>query len=387
MKRKATFILACLIVLIAAFISWWLLRSAPTQQTAEKTKSAKIVQTIAPTPEDHPVTVSAYGSVIPSRSVTIRPEITGRIISQNPSLVPGGRISEGAILLTIDDSDYQLALREARTAMDEATSEVDIEAGRQIVAERELEQLRRDIPAADINEALVLRKPFATRTQAILERATTSVDAAQLNLSRTTIPAPFNALVIEESTETGQLADSGTTLATLVGSDTFWIRASVPLQDLGKIQLPTEDSPGAPATITLTGNGLTWQGNVIRLLADIEEAGRLARLLIEVPAPLDSNPAQPLLLGSYVRAEIEAGTLKDALEIPRSALREGNRIFLATAEETLAIRDTEILWRTENTVYIPNILEEGETLIVSQLSSPLPGMNISPEPLTTESED
>ncbi len=383
MKRHRIGLLAGIILVIAIALSWWLLRSAPGQEREKPQRSAKIVQTIAPVARDHAIAVSAYGSVIPARRITVRPEVGGRIVSQHPSLVPGGRVAVGETLLTIDDADYALALREANTALQEARSEIDIEAGRLIVAERELEELRKVIPAADINEALVLRKPFQARTQAGLERAAAAVELAELNLTRTVVKAPFNALVIEESAEAGQLADPGTSLATLVGADAFWIQTSVPLSDLRWIRLPADDKPGATASVGLSGTDLTWNGKVTRLLGNLEEAGRLARLLVEVPSPLDANPTQALLLGSYVRVEIEAGTLENAIEIPQTALREGNRLWLAGPENTLVVREVEILWKTDNSVFIPDIFEPGESLIVSDLRTPLPGMAISPEPLRT----
>ncbi len=384
MKRKPLgLLIGIVILLIAAFISWWLMHTAPVQETEEKPRSAKIVQTISPTAKSHPISVSAYGSVIPARSVTIRPEITGRIVSQHPSLVPGGRIAEGETLFTIDDSDYRIALREAKTTLEEARSEIDLEAGRQTIAKRELEQLRKDLPEAAINEALVLRAPFKASTEALLERAAASVEMAELNLSRTTVTAPFNAVVIEESVETGQLADSSSALVTLAGTDAFWIQASVPLSELKWIRLPTPEKPGADATVRLSDSTLAWQGKVVRLLGDLEAEGRQARVLVEVPSPLDSNEAQPLLLGTYVRVDIDSGTLEDALEIPRAALREGNRIWLVGGEKELIIRDAEILWKRENSVLITNVIEAGETLIVSDLNAPLPGMALSPEPVKT----
>ena len=387
MKRKPLgLIIGIAILLVAAVISWWLMHTAPVQKTEEKPRSAKIVQTISPEAKDHPISVSAYGSVIPARNVVIRPEVTGRIVSQHPSLVPGGRIAEGETLFTIDDSNYRIALREAKTTLEEARSEIDLEEGRQTIAKRELEQLRKDLPEAAINEALVLRAPFKASTEALLERATAAVEMAELNLSRTTVTAPFNAVVIEESVETGQLADSSSALITLAGTDAFWIQASVPLSDLKWIRLPAAGKPGADATVRLSNSDLSWQGKVVRLLGDLEAEGRQARVLVEVPAPLDSNEAQPLLLGTYVRVDIDSGTLEGALEIPRAALREGNRIWLVGKEKELIIRDVEILWRRENSVLITNVIEAGESLIVSDLSAPLPGMALSPEPVKTTPE-
>ncbi len=143
--------------------------------------------------------------------------------------------------------------------------------------------------------------------------------------------------------------------------------------------------PGAEATVELsssTGEPTKWQGKVVRLLGDLEAEGRQARILVEVPKPLDSNATQPLLLGSYVRVAIAASTFENCLEIPRTALREGNRIWLVGEEKELIIRDAEILWQRDNTILIANNISEGETLIVSDLNAPLPGMALNPEPIS-----
>jgi len=113
-------IISLLILIIAAYVCWKLMKTAPVQTTEEKPRSAKIVNTISPVAKEHPISVTAFGTVIPARSVIIRPEITGRIISQHPSLIPGGRIQAGEELFTIDDADYQIALRQTRTPLKEA---------------------------------------------------------------------------------------------------------------------------------------------------------------------------------------------------------------------------------------------------------------------------
>ena len=386
MKTK---LLGILILVAGAVISWFLLRSAPVAETKEKKRAAKVVQTIEVEPRDHAVTVSVHGTVIPARRLIVRPEITGRIVSQHPSLVPGGRIPAGEILFTIDDSDYRIALRDARTALEEAEAEIALEEGRQNVARREYEQLLRDLPEAEINKALVLREPFKRQAEAAFDRAAAAVAKAELDLSRTSVPCPFNALVIDESVETGQLADSGTPLATLVGADAFWVQTSVPLSELHAIRLPTADQAGAKADVrvsTAKGTAASRPGTVTRLLGDLDEAGRLARVLVEVPDPLDPAKGQPLLLGSYVRVEIDAGTISKALEIPRFALREADQLWVVGPDKTLVIREPEILWRDEDSVLASHVLEPDELLIVSDLLAPLPGMELAPQPSTTTPE-
>ena len=69
------------------------------------------------------------------------------------------------------------------------------------------------------------------------------------------------------------------------------------------------------------------------------------------------------------------------LVIPRSALREGNNIWIADSQDELQVRSAEILWLRQDTVLIKNVIEPGEQLIVSDLKTPLPGMKVNPQPL------
>jgi len=112
----------------------------------------------------------------------------------------------------------------------------------------------------------------------------------------------------------------------------------------------------------------------------------MARLIVSVQDPLgiqsrgDGKP--PLLLGSYVEVDINAGELEDTLRIPRSALREGNQIWVVGSDNLLKILPAEVLWPEKETVLIANSMETGDQLIVSDLRVALPGMEVEPHPST-----
>lgn len=365
-----------------------LLATAPTTEPTERERAAKLVQTVALVPRDEDVTVTAFGNVIPARSLTIQPEVSGRITAHHEAFSPGGLVTEGEVLLSIDRADYENALAAERAARQEALFEVAVEEGRQAVAAREWEELKNELPEEQINEALVLRKPHLERAKAMLAKADNAVARAELDLARTTITAPFNAIVIDESVEVGQLVEEGDQVATLAGTDSFWVRVTLPVTDLRHIRLPAGGDTGAPAQViheTGDGHEVVWDGQVTRLLGDLESTGRMARVLVTIPDPLrleETGGGLPLLLGSYVRVEIDAGRLEDVLEIPRAALREGDRIWLVGDDNLLRIRETEILWRRKDTVLIDNVLKPDEQLIVSDLKAALPGMELAPQTQT-----
>ncbi len=387
-RKIALTILAILVILVGGgAFGLILILTGPETIPQEKQESATIVHNIPLNPQNKPVWVTAYGEVIPARKVEIKPQVSGQVIWQNAALIPGGRLRENDELIRIDPKDYELDLSEVKAEFEQARFEREVESGRQVIARREWNELQQDLDVAEVNESLVLREPHFRRAEALMEEARNDIEQAELQLSRTTIRVPFNAMVVEESVEVGQLLNDGSTICQLVGTDEFWIQVTVPLSMLKWIQFPDRDHPGVEATVVLdTGNGSrsTWKGKVLRFLSDLEPLGRMARVVVTVPDPLGmaggAKDSLPLLLGSYVEVNIEAGELENVLEIPRSALREGNKIWVVGEVLELRILDCEVLWSLKETVLVSNNLDPGDKLIVSDLRVALPGMMVAPRP-------
>ncbi len=392
MNRKSIFGTFVVILLIFGFggcVSLVLLWTGPETLPEENIGSARIVQTIPLVPQTRSVAVSASGSVVPSKKVVIKPQVTGQVIWQSESITIGGHVKAGDELIRIDPKDYELALAEVRSDLEQARFEREVESGRQVIAEREWSELQADLDMEEVNKSLVLREPHLRRAEALMEKATNDIKVAELQLSRTVITAPFNAMVVAESVEVGQLLSPGSEICELVGTDEFWIQVTIPFSDLKWVQFPEGGRSGAQAQVILdTGDGeaVIWRGRVIRLLSDLDPLGRMARLIVSVTDPLDlrrrSGSKLPLLLGSYVEVKIDAGNLEDTLTIPRSALREGNRIWVVGDDHLLKILPATVLWRETETVLISNNLEKGDQLIVSDLRVALPGMEVAPQPAT-----
>lgn len=381
----------------AVGIGWILMKTRPRTEAEVEKQASQIVQVVELEPGNETIRVSAWGTVIPAREVSIQPQVAGRIIDLHEQLVPGGRLRENDELLRIEAVDYEIALAERIAEKEEAVFEMEIEGGRQVIARREWEQLESELSATVSDSSLALREPHLELSKAMLERAENAISRARLDLDRTVVRAPFNGMVVEESVEIGQVVEPGRTVCRLVGTDRFWVRATLPMSDLKRIQLPEDDRPGAIANIFLdTGNGKaeSRSGAVVRLLADLETAGRMARLIIAVDDPLarevieggEKQSRTPLLLGSYVRVEIEAGRLENVLAIPRLALREGDRLWLVGRNNRIRIAEPEVLWTRGETVLVPDVLLDGERLVVSRLRTALPGMLVSPQQLEARSE-
>ena len=83
---------------------------------------------------------------------------------------------------------------------------------------------------------------------------------------------------------------------------------------------------------------------------------------------------RPLLLGEYVRVDILGPTLPQVIALPRSSMREGDRVWVQNAHDQLEIRQVEVVLSRQDSVLIQSGLEDGERVVISALPAALPGM-------------
>ena len=172
-------------------------------------------------------------------------------------------------------------------------------------------------------------------------------------------------------------------MATLVGTDEFRVQVSVPIQQLDWIVFPgagrTQGS--AVRVIRERGSGkepVVRHGTVVELLGDVTQDGRMAQVLVSIADPLEletpTEVRRPLLLGEYVRVEIEGPELHNVIAVPRHAIREGTRVWVKNAENQLEIRPVEVVLSRKDTVLISQGLQDGEAIITSQVPAAIPGL-------------
>ncbi len=329
--------------------------------------------------------VTAVGRVRAARELTVMPEVSGRLVELHPALQPGGLVREGDELLRIDDRAYRLMVSQQEANAAAARVDLQVESGRRSVAEREWSLLESDVQATAEGKALALRKPYERLAQVRVASARAALERARLDVERTVLKAPFNALVREETAELGMLVGPQSAIARLVGTDTFWVEVSLPFDDLARIRVPgpgQDEAAGAAATIVpshLAGadGAATYAGRAIRLLGDLDAVGAQARILIEVPDPLGLESGKaPLLLNTFVEVALETEAAPDAIRVPRVALREGDVVWVLKADDTLEFREVEVGARERDAVLVTAGLEPGERIITSRLSAPVPGMKL-----------
>ncbi len=327
------------------------------------------------------VVVHAQGSVMPAEQVVLQPEVTGRIKWRHPSLVPGGIVKRGELLVRLDAESAKLVLQQQEAQVNRAELDLQLEQSRKQIAEREWALLnKRNDEQAEANP-LALRDPQMKTAAVQVEAAKSARAAAKLNVSRTVLNAPFNAFVQQASADVGQLVGTSSQIATLVGVDRFWVQISVPLENLAWIRVPgvnAEEGSRARIVQEVGDRRIEREGRAVRLLGDLDPVGRMARVLVEIEDPFNlRSPADrglPLLVGAFVDVIIDGGALDDVFEIPRTALRDGDHVYLLSDDQRLETRAVKVVWRTPDSVLVSHGIADGDQIVSSRLGSAIDGM-------------
>ena len=375
MKKFVTrFLIPLVITLFGVGVAKVFAKMKPEANRAAVEEMALLVEVMELSPTTEPVRLFTSGAVSADKQVVLGAEVPGRVVSVSDKLIPGGRVSRGEVLFRVDPRNFQNAITQRTAQVAQAELNLSLEEGRGVVAAQEWELLGGDREGS--REEIALRQPQLANAQAQLESARAALAQAETDLERTVVRAPFNAVVVSEQVEAGQMVGSASQLVTLVGTDRARVEAQLPMEAIADIAIPGVNSEeGAAATVSLdlgSGELVAVPAHVSGLVGSLNPQTRSATVVLIVEDPMEAQHL-PIMPGAYVNVEIASVTDADSLPIPRSSLYEGSHVWVVDAEQRLERRTVEIGHRTPSEVFVVSGLDAGERLVTTTLSMPIEG--------------
>jgi multidrug efflux system membrane fusion protein len=251
-------------VILLVVVLWMLsglLRDDAAPAAAAKVSaqaSAGLTQVRVKTFHAEPVTreVVFSGHSAPLRSVDLRAETIGTVASLP---VPrGAPVHKGEVLITLAEDNRGARLREAQA----------------LVQQRQLElSATRKLQAGSLISEVQL-----AQAETALKSAQAALGAAELDLARSVIRAPFDGVLDLRGVEVGASVREGDVVARVVDLDPLLIVGTVAEQDVGKLHL----GDGGRAHL-VTGEELS--GRIRYIAAAADTATRTFSVELEVPNP------------------------------------------------------------------------------------------------------
>jgi len=330
------------------------------------------------------LSVHSQGKVQAAQQVNLSTPLAGPVAWISPALEVGAIVAEGEPLLRLETHDFETALARASASLQQARADAEHAANeferirglaeRRLVSDSQLQDARRLV---EVN-------------QARFEDADAALRQARLDLERTELRAPFNAIVQSRDVELGQYVNRAQAIAVLYGADVVEVRVPLAIRQLGYLDVPLgtrgELSADQAPDVTLTGlyggREYHWRGKLVRTEATIDPDSNTVQTIIRVRQPTAGSDLHghsiPLPIGLYVEAEIEGKRVDDLIAVPRSVIRNNNQVLVVDAENKMYFRDVEIYRLEEDRVLISGGLLPGETICVSPIQAVVNGMSVQP---------
>lgn len=356
-----------------------------TEPTAEKSgaakKTAMLVDVIEVDRGTHRPEIVAQGTVEPARDIVLRPQVGGRVTSITTAFTPGSHVEKGDLLLEIEAADYRNTLEQRESALEDAKAELTAAKGRHEAAKAEYERFGEDLPP-DQRER-VLRTPQLEAAKQRVRAARAAVEQAKLDLSRTSIEAPFDAHILRRGANVGSQISPDDDIGRLVGTDTYWVRIDLPLSKVRWVSVGEES--GSRVRVR---NKQAWpeessrEGRLYKKVGSLDGETRMIGVLAKIEDPLGLDGDQPsLTIREFVEATIEGNTIEDAVRLDRDYVREDDTVWIMK-EGKLRVQDVEIAVRNSEYAYVTGGLESGAKVVTTNLSTVRDGA-----PLRLEASD
>ena len=355
----------------------------PVKNKVEKEERVFLVNTLTAKPQNHLVYVRAQGTTQAYQELSLAAEVGGRVKWINPELVAGGYVHAGELLFKIDPTDYQLLVDKAKANLATAEFELDLVKAKQKAAKTEHDSLKLSKASKFLPKvkhelsSLALYEPQLKKALSGLKSVRISLRQSMINLKRTRIFAPFSGYLKSVSLAPGQNISAKQTVATMFADRPILVVVFLPLSDLTwfHTEQDSKSKQGSRVTISkpVSQKLHTWQGVVKRQLQELDNLGRLVKVVVHISNP-KSNLGLILPLGLFVDVKIRGQMLKGVISIPHTALHKDSTLWVLDNESQLTIRKTVVERRNNESYLIRGGVKEGEQIITSSLSTPIVGM-------------
>lgn len=363
----------------------------PKPPEREPMVTAMLVEVIEAQQSEGYFEIRAQGTVRPKTQTTVSAEVGGRLVEVSDQFVAGGFFKAGEILARIDPSDYEAGLLQAQAELASAKATLADEEARSSQAKKDWERIHgTDRQPND----LVLRLPQLARAKASVDAAQAAVLRAQRNLDRTQISLPYDGMVRTRNVNLGQYINPGMALGVTFAIDEAEIRLPLSTTDRSFLNLPGAGEVGADGPVVrlmadVGGQVGEWVARIVRTEGVIDENTRLSYAVASIKDPYqrnsDGETAVILPMGTFVDGVIDGKSASGLIQLPRSALRGGDTVFIANDRNELEIRAVDVVRATTEEVYVANSIYPGDRVIITGITAPIPGSKLRIRGEPTES--
>ena len=301
MNKVSLAVLVLLVVALAAGGGYWYGTHQPARSPAvakapanaaapagQGAAQAMVVEATKVALQPMPQAITAVGSLRSDESVTVRPEVGGRI--SEILFKEGQHVAKGVALIRLDASVNAAEVQQARANLKLAQSKYD--------------------RAVELSRQNFISKQAKDEAENNLRVAEAAVTLATARLAKMEIRAPFSGVIGLRVVSVGDYVKEGADVVNLESIDPLKVDFRVPEIYMSQVQA------GQTLSVALDAlPGKSFDGKVSAVNPLLDAAGR--SLVIRAVV---SNPDRSLRPGMFARVRLITRDERDALVIPEQAI-------------------------------------------------------------------
>jgi membrane fusion protein (multidrug efflux system) len=332
---------------IAAGAGYWFgkqrtvsgVKGAPAAAAAAPDKGAPAaavaVEVVTAVTAPMPQMITAVGSLRSDESVTLRPEVAGRVV--RIGFEEGRPVAKGAVLVKLDPAINEAEVLQAKANLTLAKSKyeraIDLQK-RGFISGQARDEAENNLKVAEAAEAL-----------------------AAARLAKTEIRAPFSGIIGLRAVSVGDYVKEGQDMVNLESIDPLKVDFRVPEIYLKQVQAGQTLEVGLDAL-----PGKTYPGKVTAINPLVDAGGRAIAI-----RALVKNADTALRPGMFARVKLFTREAQDTLVLPEQALvPQGEDQYVYRVIDGKAVRTkVEVGLRRDSRVEIVKGVAPGDTVVVA----------------------
>lgn len=366
-KRRLSIVLGILALVGAVAFKNYLAGQKKNPPRKPQETTLKQVEVLTAKNETLATTLDVQGRLAAFDKVEIFAEVGGMAKATSRAFKVGTSYTKGVPMLVLDDTEPRLALLAQKSTLLNAIAQA-------------MPDLKIDYPESypaweaylnkfDVEKAIVpLPAPKNDREKRFVAARNLltqyyNIKSQEERLGKYTLYAPFGGVLTEALVSPGSIIRVGQKLGTLMATGNFELVATVPLSDLSAIQVGS--------TVKLTSEDIAgqWTGTVKRISDQIDVGSQTVQVFVAVNG---SN----LREGMYLRGDVAARSVADAMRIPRELLVNQRGVY-EVQDSILRLRDVELV-KMEGANAIVRGIPNGTRLLGKMVPGAYDGMKVKP---------
>jgi len=318
---------------------------------------------------DVPVYFDGVGTAKALNTVTVRPQVDGKIIKI--SFVEGQDVNKGFLLAKIDPVTYQAAYDQtvAKKAQDDAqlgNAKLDLDRYTRLAATNAINKQQLDT-----------QKALVSQLQAQVQLDQAAIDNARAILSYTDVIAPITGRTGIRLIDEGNIvkASDAAGIVILTQLRPISIFFNLPQQDLPELNRAFAEGSLPVNALGPDGKTSLDTGKVVVIDNQVDQTTGTVKLKAEFP-----NANLQLWPGQFVNVRVLIDTLRQVVVVPTAAVQRGPNgtfVYVATAEGKATVRPVTLAQQDDVQSVLASGLQAGERVVTTGFARLTEGTAVS----------